>query len=313
MIVAGTLLMAGCVAIAAYAGHGVAHYGWALGVLGIGWNLLFIAATTLLTKTYRRDERIQAQTLNDFLVFGAQAAASLLAGVAVTTIGWERLNLATLPLLAAVLARDLRALAAACRRHGLDAVEEAADFSGEGGGGILEHPRWIGRYAKRRLGELRGRFLVAGNDEAAHDFRQGGRELVGDERAASGTDEIDALQAQLLDQVDDGEREPGDRHAALRGVRPAAAGEIRRVYGTIGTEQRGAAVEVGAGAVLRVQEQDRRRFVEAAARRVGGRRGATGHTGSRGTCGAGARAHSPTAVSSSPCLPCSLPSRYHGA
>jgi MFS family permease len=103
VIVAGTLLMTACVGIAAAGGHSALHYGWALGVLGLGWNLLFIAATTLLTKTYRREERIQAQTLNDFLVFGSQAAASLLAGLAVTTIGWERLNLATLPLLAAVL------------------------------------------------------------------------------------------------------------------------------------------------------------------------------------------------------------------
>jgi MFS family permease len=107
VIVAGTLLMTVCVAVGVYAGHGVAHYGWALGVLGLGWNLLFIAATTLLTKTYTRGERVQAQTLNDFLVFGAQATASLLAGVAVTTIGWERLNLATLPLLAAVLLATL--------------------------------------------------------------------------------------------------------------------------------------------------------------------------------------------------------------
>ena len=107
VIVAGTLLMTVCVAVAVYAGHGVVHYGWALGVLGLGWNLLFIAATTLLTKTYTRGERVQAQTLNDFLVFGAQATASLLAGVAVTTIGWERLNLATLPLLAAVLLATL--------------------------------------------------------------------------------------------------------------------------------------------------------------------------------------------------------------
>ncbi len=103
VIVAGTLLMAVCVAIASFAGHAVLHYGWALGVLGLGWNLLFIAATTMLTKTYRAQERVQAQTLNDFLVFGAQAVASLLAGLAVTTLGWERLNLATLPLLAAVL------------------------------------------------------------------------------------------------------------------------------------------------------------------------------------------------------------------
>ena len=99
----GTLLMGICVAIATLAGHTVLHYGWALGVLGLGWNLLFIAATSLLTKTYRVRERIQAQTLNDFLVFGAQATASLLAGLAVTTIGWKWLNLVTLPLLAAVL------------------------------------------------------------------------------------------------------------------------------------------------------------------------------------------------------------------
>jgi MFS family permease len=104
VIVAGTLLMTACVGIATAGGHSALHYGWALGVLGLGWNLLFIAATTLLTKTYRRGERIQAQTLNDFLVFGSQATASLLAGLAVTTIGWERLNVATLPLLAAVLA-----------------------------------------------------------------------------------------------------------------------------------------------------------------------------------------------------------------
>ncbi len=103
VIVAGTLLMATCVAIAAFAGHDVLHYGWALVLLGLGWNLLFIAGTTLLTRTYRPQERIQVQTLNDFMVFGAQAVASLLAGVALATIGWQQLNLATLPLLAAVL------------------------------------------------------------------------------------------------------------------------------------------------------------------------------------------------------------------
>jgi len=107
VIVSGTLLMAACVAIAAFAGHAVLHYGWALGLLGLGWNLMFIAATTMLTKTYRRHERIQAQTLNDFLVFGSQAVASLLAGLAVTTVGWENLNLATLPLLAAALLATL--------------------------------------------------------------------------------------------------------------------------------------------------------------------------------------------------------------
>jgi len=104
VILAGAVLMALCVAIATFAGHAVLHYGWALVLLGVGWNLMFIAATTLLTKTYRPHERVKAQTLNDFLVFGAQGAASLLAGLALTTIGWEPLNLVTLPLLVAVLA-----------------------------------------------------------------------------------------------------------------------------------------------------------------------------------------------------------------
>lgn len=103
VIAAGALLMAGCVGVAVFAGHAVLHYGWALVLLGIGWNLMFIAGTTLLTRTYRPHEQIRVQTLNDFMVFGAQAVASLLAGFALATIGWERLNLATLPLLAAVL------------------------------------------------------------------------------------------------------------------------------------------------------------------------------------------------------------------
>jgi len=102
VMIAGALLMSACVAVAAFIGHSVLHYGWALVLLGAGWNLLFIAGTTLLTSTYRPQERIQVQSLNDFMVFGTQAVASLMAGVALATIGWERLNLATLPLLAAV-------------------------------------------------------------------------------------------------------------------------------------------------------------------------------------------------------------------
>jgi MFS family permease len=103
VLVTGVLLMSCCIAIAAVAGHAVLHYSWALALLGVGWNLLFIGATTLLTRCYRPQERIQVQTLNDFMVFGAQAIASLMAGVALATIGWQKLNLATLPLLAAVL------------------------------------------------------------------------------------------------------------------------------------------------------------------------------------------------------------------
>jgi len=99
----GTVIMMGCVAIAVLGGREVVHYWWALVLLGAGWNLLFVAGTTLLTTTYRPAERFRAQAVNEFVVFGSQAVASLLAGLAIITIGWEQLNLASLPLLAAML------------------------------------------------------------------------------------------------------------------------------------------------------------------------------------------------------------------
>lgn len=100
---AGTLVMSGCVAAAVLGRHAVAHYWWAMVLLGLGWNLLFVAGTTLLTTTYRPVERFRAQAVNEFAVFGAQATASLLAGAALGALGWEMLNLATVPLLAAML------------------------------------------------------------------------------------------------------------------------------------------------------------------------------------------------------------------
>ncbi|MDQ1342551.1 MAG: hypothetical protein QG571_1169 [Pseudomonadota bacterium] len=96
---AGALLMLACVAIAS-SGHDLMHYWWGLVLLGIGWNLLFVAGTALLTTTYRPAERFRAQAVNEFSVFGTQALASLLAGPAIHALGWRTLNFAALaPLL----------------------------------------------------------------------------------------------------------------------------------------------------------------------------------------------------------------------
>jgi MFS family permease len=101
-MVVGTLLMMLCVGIAS-GGHHLMHYWWGLVLLGVGWNLLFVAGTTLLTTTYRVSERYRAQAVNEFAIFGLQAAASLLAGFAIAGFGWELLNFAVLPVLAAML------------------------------------------------------------------------------------------------------------------------------------------------------------------------------------------------------------------
>ncbi len=99
MMLAGIAAMALCVAISAFVGHAFVHYFTGLVLLGLGWNLMFVAATTLLTTTYASHERYRAQGFNDLAIFGSQAAASLLAGTAMETLGWATLNLVSVPLL----------------------------------------------------------------------------------------------------------------------------------------------------------------------------------------------------------------------
>jgi MFS family permease len=92
---AGVVLMAACVAISS-SGRELMHYWWGLVLLGVGWNLAFVAGTALLTTTYRPAERFRAQAVNEFSVFGSQALASLLAGPAMHVLGWRTLNFAAL-------------------------------------------------------------------------------------------------------------------------------------------------------------------------------------------------------------------------
>jgi Arabinose efflux permease len=98
----GGALLATCAGVSLF-GHQLMHYWLGLVTLGLGWNLLFVAGTTLLSRSVDPAHRHRAQALNDFTVFGSQACASLLAGLAVQSIGWRALNLVTLPLLAAMI------------------------------------------------------------------------------------------------------------------------------------------------------------------------------------------------------------------
>jgi len=98
----GGALLATCAGVSLF-GHQLMHYWLGLVTLGLGWNLLFVAGTTLLSRSVDPANRHRAQALNDFTVFGSQACASLLAGLAVQSIGWRALNLVTLPLLAAMI------------------------------------------------------------------------------------------------------------------------------------------------------------------------------------------------------------------
>jgi MFS family permease len=82
----------------------VANFWWALVLLGVGWNFLYTGGTTLLTETYRPEERAKAQGTNDQAIFVVMLISSLTSGVTVTGAGWARVNLLAAPLVALVLA-----------------------------------------------------------------------------------------------------------------------------------------------------------------------------------------------------------------
>jgi MFS family permease len=102
MMLAGAGLFA-LTSLVAMQGHAFLHYGWALVLLGVGWNFLYVGGTTMLTYTYGSDERFRAQAVNEFMVFGSSALASLAAGAVIHHFGWHRLVLVPLPLIAAVV------------------------------------------------------------------------------------------------------------------------------------------------------------------------------------------------------------------
>ncbi len=101
MMLAGAVLNVICIFIA-LAGVAVANFWWSMVLLGVGWNFLYIGGTTLLTETYRPEERAKAQGANDQAIFIMMAISSFTSGMTVTTAGWERVNLMALPLIGAV-------------------------------------------------------------------------------------------------------------------------------------------------------------------------------------------------------------------
>ena len=80
-------------------GQSITHYWFALVLLGVGWNFLYVAGTTMLTLTYSMAERFKAQAVNEFSVFGISAVASLLAGTVIYYYGWPALVLVPIPVL----------------------------------------------------------------------------------------------------------------------------------------------------------------------------------------------------------------------
>lgn len=96
MMLIGLVAYIACIGIA-FSGQHLLNYWISLVLLGIGWNFLFIGGTTLLPQAYKPSERFKVQAVNDFVIFGTQAVASLSAGWFIFALGWKTLLLMNLP------------------------------------------------------------------------------------------------------------------------------------------------------------------------------------------------------------------------
>jgi len=75
--------------VAASLDVGVHNFFLAMTLNGIGWNFMFVAGSTLVTKAYAPAERSRTQAANDFLVFGTAAVTSLSSGQLLHHRGWQ--------------------------------------------------------------------------------------------------------------------------------------------------------------------------------------------------------------------------------
>lgn len=99
----GLLILAICSAVALM-GIELANFWSSLILLGIGWNFGFIGATSMITDTYRRQERAKAQGINDLILFSTVAFSSLMSGRVLNSFGWEAVNWSVFPIIAVCLA-----------------------------------------------------------------------------------------------------------------------------------------------------------------------------------------------------------------
>ncbi len=100
-------IFAACIAVG-YFSSSLHGFWWALVLLGIGWNFLFLAGSTAISQSYSGPERFAAQGANDTIVYGTQAIASLASGWLIFAIGWKALVLVPVPLLLVLLFTSLR-------------------------------------------------------------------------------------------------------------------------------------------------------------------------------------------------------------
>jgi predicted MFS family arabinose efflux permease len=103
IMLAGACLLVSCVCIN-LAGTSFLNFFFALALVGVGWNFLFVGATTLLTDCCTPAEKAKTQGFNEFIVFGTIAVGTLTSGTVQHSFGWSGVNYVVLPMIVLVFA-----------------------------------------------------------------------------------------------------------------------------------------------------------------------------------------------------------------
>ncbi len=102
IIATGAVLEIGC-ALVNFAGVGFENFVIANVLVGLGWNFCYLGGSTLVTTTYKPEEKAKVQGVHDFCVYTTTATAAALSGTLQAQAGWSMVNLAALPMLTVVL------------------------------------------------------------------------------------------------------------------------------------------------------------------------------------------------------------------
>ncbi|HMV42671.1 MAG TPA: MFS transporter [Leptospiraceae bacterium] len=93
----GTFLFLICIGIN-FIDHTFLHFAYSLILLGIGWNFLYVGATTLLSYQIHPEDQPKAQAINDFVVTGFSAISIATSGSLHELLGWVNVNLIAIPI-----------------------------------------------------------------------------------------------------------------------------------------------------------------------------------------------------------------------
>ncbi len=88
------LVLCGVIALS---GVSLMQFTFAMVALGAGWNLSYVAATSIVADSHTPEERGKVQAANELSIFSFVATCSFLSGLLFNHVGWNGINIALFP------------------------------------------------------------------------------------------------------------------------------------------------------------------------------------------------------------------------